>query len=75
MRKGYRLIVVDDIEYEWVVGRRFVNIVAPEGIRKTPTIEEVTGLSSDEVERAIWKRYLSITPQQIRDYILRTEVE
>ncbi len=75
MRKGYRLIVVDDIGYEWTVGRCFVKIVAPDGICKIPRIEEVTGLSTYEVERAIWKRSLSITPQHIRDYILRTEVE
>jgi hypothetical protein len=72
MSKGYRKIIVHCAEYEWRVGRTHVDIRfwgEDPFYRMTPTIEEVTGLTSDEVDRARRKRYLSVTPQQIRDFI------
>ena len=67
--KSYRTISVGGCNYKWKVGRRFVDIRPEEGARMTPTIAQVTGLSEDNVERAQWKRYLTITPQQIREHI------
>lgn len=69
MPKGYRRITVGGVDYEYKVGRAYVDIRPPEGERMTPTLAEVTGLTWDEIERGKWKRYFSVTPQQVKEYI------
>lgn len=73
MSKGYRKIVVQGVEYEYKVGRSYVDIRPPEGARMTPDLREVTGLTWDEIERGQWKRYFSVTPKQIKEYIEGTQ--
>jgi hypothetical protein len=70
--KGYRKIIVHCAEYHWKVGSRHVDIRffgEDPFYRMTPTIAEITGLTEDEVARAQHKRYLSVTPQHVRDFI------
>ncbi|KKN63691.1 hypothetical protein LCGC14_0499260 [marine sediment metagenome] len=69
MSKGYRKISVGGVNYEYKVGRAHVDIRPPGGARMTPDLRQVTGLTWDEIERGTWKRYFSVTPQQIREYI------
>ncbi len=69
MSKGYRKISVGGVDYEYKVGRAYVDIRPPEGARMTPDLRQVTGLTWDEIERGTWKRYFSVTPQQIREYL------
>lgn len=74
MSKGYRKIVVGGVEYEYKIGRSYVDIRPPEGARMTPDLRQVTGLTWDQIERGERKRVFSVTPQQIREYIeLRKE--
>lgn len=56
-------------DYRYKVGRAYVDIRLPEGSRLTPTLADVTGLSWDEIERGKYKRYFSVTPQQVKEYI------
>lgn len=69
MSKSYRNISVGGTDYKYKVGRSHVDIRPPEGARMTPDLTEVTGLTWNEIERGTWKRYFSVTPQQIREYI------
>lgn len=69
MRKGYRKITVGNTDYEYKVGRAYVDIRPPEGSRMTPDLRQVTGLTWDAIDRGKWKRTFSVTPQQIREYI------
>ena len=69
MSKGYRKISVGGTDYEYKVGRSHVDIRFPDGSRMTPTLAKLSGLTWDEVERGKWKRWFSVTPQQIREYI------
>ncbi len=64
-----RKIVVGEQEFHYQVGRSYINIRLPDGSRVTPSLPEVTGLSWDEVERGQWKRWFSVTPANIREYI------
>lgn len=81
MSKGYRKISVGGVDYEYKVGRAYVDIRPTGGARQvkgltwdqiermTPDLRQVTGLTWDEIERGQWKHTLSVTPQQIREYI------
>ena len=70
MRKGYRKISVNGTEYEWKLGSNVVDIRSAEGLHLMPTIATVTGLTHAEVERAFRKRYLSVTPGDVHDFIV-----
>ena len=71
--KGYRKIAVDGIDYEYKVGRNYVDIRPPEGRRMTPDFEQVTGLTWDQIEWGTWKGFFSVTPQHIKEYIERRQ--
>lgn len=71
MGKGYRWINIQDKLYQWKVGKRSVVIMPVDGPKMCPTFEELLGMTSTEVERASWKHYLSVTPADIKDYILK----
>ena len=64
-----REITVGGQDFKYKVGKTFVNIVLPDGSRVHPTLSEVSGLSFDEVERGQHKRWFSMTPSVLRDYI------
>jgi hypothetical protein len=72
MRKGYRKISVNGAEYEWKLGRNVVDIRS-ESLHLMPTLATITGLTPHEVERAVWKNYFSVTPGDVRDYIVATQ--
>lgn len=66
----WRRIVVDGREWRWSLGKRAGHAEARCGaVKIAAPITEVTGLSWDEVERGKWKRYFSVTPQQVADWI------
>ena len=69
MSKGYRKISVGGVEYEYKVGRAYVDIRPPEGARMTPDLRQVTGRTWDQIARGQWNHTFSVTPQQIRDYL------
>ncbi len=66
--KGTRHIVVEDKEYYWLYRRSKVIIWAGEK-KHVYSDSEVTGWSSDSIERGQWKRYFSITPVHIANWI------
>lgn len=55
--------------FKYKVGKTYVNIVLPDGSRVHPTLSEVSGLSFDEVERGQHKRWFSVTPSMLKNYI------
>ena len=74
MSKSYRKISVGGADYEYKVGSSHVDIRPPEGKRLTPTLPEVMGLTWDEIERGKNKRYFSVTPRHVKEYIERAFV-
>lgn len=74
MRKGYRKIVANGVEFEYLVGKSNVNIRSSDDSWKlTAPFTDVTGMTWYEIERAQWKGYFSITPKMIID-LLEKEV-
>lgn len=70
MPKGWRKIVVDGVEYRWRVQN--ATVLFEGGILEGPTAvdgAELLGLTNDQYERGIWKRYISIRPEHIANYI------
>jgi len=61
-----RTIVVDEVEYKWKVGKRYVEIRAP-GIKYTPTLVEAS--NGQYADRDFEKKNASITPSMIAEYI------
>ena len=64
-----RRITVGGQDFKYNVGRTCVNIVRPDGSRVHPTFSEISGLSVYEVERGQHKKWFSVTPSMLRDYI------
>jgi len=69
--KGYRRINVQGKLYQWKVGRGSVSVISEEGSKMHTSISKLMGLTEYEVEKGKWKRWLSITPADIKDYILK----
>ena len=66
-RKGWRKIVVDDIEYQWKFGSWIV--VKNEDVTYKFPLTDITGMTWDVIEKGMYKRWLSITPSQVADAI------
>ena len=64
-----RVLTVGNLVFKYKVGKTRVNIILPDGSRVYPSLSEVSGLSWDEVERGQWKRWFSVTPSMLADYI------
>lgn len=65
-----RKIVVDGIEWRYHVGRSFVVAVrVADNLKRSVSFPKLTGLTWDEVDRGIRKRWLSITPQLIYNWL------
>lgn len=70
---NWRKIVVNDKKYKYRIGRQ--NVVIVEDINEgeenkiVVSFSELTNMSPDDIERAKWKRYFSITPKDIANYI------
>ena len=65
-----RKIVVDGVTWHYRVGRSFVVAVRDTNHEKRSiSFPKLTGLSWDEVDRGIRKRWLSITPQIVYNWL------
>jgi hypothetical protein len=64
-----RKITVGGQDFEYKVGKTCVNITLPNGSRVYPTLSEISGLPVSEVERGQWKKWFSVTPSMLKDYI------
>lgn len=64
-----RKIVVNGVTWTWQVGKSCVLI--RDANRKSHQVGlcDLTGMSSNDLERAAWKRYLHIRPAIIAEYI------
>ena len=67
--KGLRKIVVNDKTYEWKLIRNFVIIICPDGQKFPVDLSTLTGWSNPEIERGMNKRYFSVTPRDVADFI------
>lgn len=63
----YRTLHIGDKEYRYAVGRSAIVVRGPNNERFVTTASEVTGI--DDWERARWKGYDQVTPQQIKDWL------
>jgi hypothetical protein len=64
-----RKITVGGLDFQYKVGKTCVNIIRPCGCRVHPTLSEISGLPVSEVERGQHKRWFSVTPSMLREYI------
>lgn len=55
--------------WRYFIGRRGVLIYGPEGQRMYAPLPDVTGLTSDAIERGKWKGWFSVAPSTVRKYI------
>jgi len=71
-QKGVRKLVLESGIWWWRKGRNVIQLWGPNGFREVADIADVSGWSWDSIERGTRKRYFSLKPQQVRDYIERT---
>lgn len=55
--------------WEYYIGRGTIVIWGPDNKKYVTNFSEVSGWSWTDIERGTWKRYFSITPQMIKDFI------
>ncbi len=65
MRKGYRKIVVEGVELEYLVGKSNVIVRSSGDWKLVAPFTEVTGMTWYDIERDQWKGNFSITPVMI----------
>lgn len=66
----WRRIVVDSIVWRYHVGdTHVIAIRSDDKMRRMISFAELTGLTWDEVERGKHKRWLSITPELIANWL------
>jgi len=70
--KGTRKIIVNGQEYHWIYIKSKV-IIWKDDIKMIIGDHEITGLTPDEVERGKYKRWFSITPKTIVEWIKNNE--
>ena len=67
--RNMRELTVGGQDFKYKVGKTCVNIILPDGSRVHPTFSEISGLSVYEVERGQHKRWFSVTPSMLANYI------
>lgn len=68
--KGARKIIVDGVEYYWLYkGGPNVVIWCSNGNKVVSSESDVTGMENDVIERAKNKRYFTVTPRDIAEWI------
>jgi len=72
--KAARKIVVNGKEYYWFRGRRDIVIWTEEGKKYMASESAITGMDNNSIDRAKRKKYFSITPKQVAEWIKRKEV-
>ena len=76
MKLNWRKIVVNNKTYKYRIGRQNVVIVENGTTEKNKMVVDFSTLKTmswDTVERAIHKRYFSISPKDIANYITGNE--
>ncbi len=75
MRSGFRKIHLGEKVWQYKVGRGYVNIYDPQNHRHNVRTSDITGETSDEIERGIFKGYWKgVRPSQIKQWI-KAEVD
>lgn len=72
--KGARKIVVNGKTYYWLYKRSKIIIWSDDGTKHVYSDSDVTGMTSDNIERGRWKKWFSIGPGDIAKWITE-EVE
>lgn len=69
-RRSKRKIVVDGIEWSYIIGRSMVVArMKDSNVVKKIFLNQLTGLDWNEIERGCWKRYFHIYPSQIANWL------
>lgn len=69
VRKGYRQITINGVLWQYRIGAQMVDAVCEDGSRKRTDLSTLLGASWADIERAVWKRYLKIKPNQIATWL------
>lgn len=72
--KGARKIVVDNRNYYWLYKGSKIVIWDEKGKKHLYDDSDATGWSNDAIERGKWKKYFSITPSFIADFIRKEKI-
>lgn len=67
--KGARKIVVDGKTYFWFYKRSKIVIWSDDGVKHVYSDSDMTGMTSDNIERGKWKGWFSITPSDVAKWI------
>ena len=70
MASSERNLHIGDEVWSWRVGRTHVVIRNPERKSFIVDFSKLTGMSWQDVERGLWKNWLHITPQMVKDHIV-----
>jgi hypothetical protein len=68
--KGWRIIKVNGKEWNWKIGSQ--NVIAKnleDNETRTASLEDITGWTPDEIERGQHKKYFSLTPKDIAEWL------
>lgn len=68
-RKGFRLIVVDGVTWQYKIGLTSIVAYREDGFKKLSNLSEVSGLNWHNVERAMHKRTPFLGPKQIAEWL------
>jgi len=67
-----RKIVVNGKTFQYRIGKESVVFRNTHKKSFFADFSEITGWSWNDIERGMWKKYFSITPHQIADYIRKS---
>jgi len=71
----FRKIHIRDKIYNWKFIKNRILIFDPDGKKFIPTLSELTGLSNNDIERGQRRRYFSVLPSQVKEYIVKNIIE
>ena len=69
-----RKIHINGDEYSYKIGKQFIQIFPPSGIKIIINQSEVSGMTWVGLERGYWKKWFKgITPKMIKEYIVKRQ--
>lgn len=69
MKKFYRTLTFEGKTWFYKIGKRFVLITSPWGSKITVDFPTLLDSSLEAIERGKQKKYFSVTPQDIKNFI------
>jgi len=68
-KKAKRKVHINNEVWTYTIGHGRIVIWGPDGKKYLTDYSEVSGWNWNDIERGTWKKYFSITPKLIKNYI------